>query len=560
MTTAEMPRTIRASIHPDALARVPDFFNASTLQILNELFQNSRRAGATKVEIETTRHTISVADDGNGIHDPAALLAFGLSGWDERTARSEHPAGMGVYSLARRSSSRISSRTRGASAWTVELTPDVFVGDRPAQVAQDTEFPRDHGTTVSFARKTDEYNPVKMIKQAARHFPLPVTLNGEPLEQGDFLADAIHVETWEGVRIGVFDQGQSKGMNFHGTIIGNPDLPNTPTRHGNWCTQADVEDAPELQLVLPTRHQIVQTAFLERLKDACRVATYRAMRDHHQPLEVPFKVHQLAAEHGIDLPTPAAVLPRWKAATARPAWNRADYQPVPDDAIIVASSLAVPDQQVLERAARRAGQYHRLFRAESGMNGYHWYDRIHRMDAIRILYTVDGQCQTLDSLRELIEDMTSPPQEYPERPERITVNLRASHPRRGRVSLGLPTDVAFANDYEEYMDENLPMVAQDSAISPEELAELLIDAFWSPSQEKDSDSFDTQEERHREASLGIAYRLLTSHEEATMARIQKAVNRDLLFMVPANSMLTITNAKGQPARIELSTLPPESTG
>lgn len=559
MTTTEITRTIRASIHPDALSRVPDFFNASTLQILNELFQNSRRAGATKVEIEATRHTISVADDGNGIEDPAALLAFGLSGWDETTVRSEHPAGMGVYSLARRSSSRISSRTRGASAWTVELTPGVFVGDRPAQVAQDTEFPREHGTTVSFARKTEEYNPAKMIEQAARHFPLPVTLNGDPLEQADFLDGAVRIETWEGVRIGVFDRGQSKGMNFHGTIITHPDLPNTPTRHGNWHVQADVEDAPGLQLVLPTRHQIVQTAFLERLKDACRAATYRAMRDHHEPVEVPFKVHQLAAEHGIDLPTPAAVLPRWKAGTARPSWGRPEYQPVPENAIIIASNLAVPDQQVLERAARLAGQENRLFRAESGMNGYHWYDRIHRMDAIRILYTVDGQCHDLDSLREIIEDMTSPPEEYPERPERITVNLRASHPRRGSISLGLPTDVAFANDYEEYMDENLPMVAQGSAISPENLAEMLMEAFFSPSEGKESDSFDTQEERHRESSLGIAYRLLTSHEEATMARIQNAVRRELLHMIPANSVLSITTAKGRPARIDLSNAAPEAT-
>lgn len=559
MTTAAMPRTIRASIHPDALSRVPDFFNASTLQILNELLQNSRRAGATKVDIVTTRHTISVADDGDGIHDPAALLAFGLSGWDESTARSEHPAGMGVYSLARRSSSRISSRTRGSSAWTVELTPGVFLGDRPAEVAQDAEFPQEHGTTVSFARNTDEYNPANTIRQAAQHFPLPVTLNGEPLEQAEFLEGALRVETWEGVRIGVFDQGQSKGMNFHGTIIKHPDLPNTPTRHGNWYVQADVDNAPELQLVLPTRHQIVQTVFLERLKDACRAVTYRAMRDHHEPLEVPFKVHRMAAEEGIDLPTPTAVLPQWKAATARPSWSRQEYQPVPEDAIIVANTLSVADQQVLERAARLAGQEGRLFRPESGMLGYHWYDRIQRMDDLRILYTVQGQCHDLDSLRKQIEDMTSPPEEYPERPEHITVNLRASHPRRGSISLGLPTDVAFANDYEEYMDENLPMVAQDSAISPKELTELLVDAFWTPSEDKGSDSFDTQEERHREASSNIAHRLLTSQEEATMARIQNAVQRELLFMIPVNSVLTISTAKGQPVRIELSPVPPEAT-
>ena len=41
MVTEQMPRTIRARIHEDALERVPGFFNATVRDILNELLQNA---------------------------------------------------------------------------------------------------------------------------------------------------------------------------------------------------------------------------------------------------------------------------------------------------------------------------------------------------------------------------------------------------------------------------------------------------------------------------------------------------------------------------------------
>ena len=50
-TTAKLPDSIQASIHQDALSRVPSFFNASIKEILNELLQNSRRAGARVIRL-----------------------------------------------------------------------------------------------------------------------------------------------------------------------------------------------------------------------------------------------------------------------------------------------------------------------------------------------------------------------------------------------------------------------------------------------------------------------------------------------------------------------------
>ena len=98
MTTAQIPHSIKATIHQDAINRVSGFFNASTGQILNELLQNSRRSGATQVNITLDEKSITIDDDGEGIGDAQAILSFGQSGWDQDKAKNEHPAGMGLYS------------------------------------------------------------------------------------------------------------------------------------------------------------------------------------------------------------------------------------------------------------------------------------------------------------------------------------------------------------------------------------------------------------------------------------------------------------------------------
>ena len=185
------------------------------------------------------------------------------------------------------------------------------------------------------------------------------------------------------------------------------------------------------------------------------------------------------------------------------------------------------------------------------MSGFEWYDGLYRMESLRILYTQDGELQDVRNMRRDLEE-NPPDAVYPQRPQSITLNLKATGRRGSRISMGLPTDVAFINEDQDYMDDNLPMVAHWSDISPEDLAQLLVDAFFLPSDDKESDSYDTQEDYHKQASLSLAYELLTSEEEATMARIESAVRRNLLFLIPAGSTLTVTNTGKGPGQIALA--------
>ena len=179
-TTAKLPERIRASISPDAMRKVKRFFSADLGDIFLELFQNARRAGATRVDVRTVpniaagRTQVTVTDDGRGIADPATVLAFGESQWSEATTQSEDPAGMGVYSFAQKGAEITSTPEKGP-AWKAVLTPEHFTGEKPAEVIR---IARGHtpGTSISFTVDHDGLDPGPMetkitskVKSAAKH-------------------------------------------------------------------------------------------------------------------------------------------------------------------------------------------------------------------------------------------------------------------------------------------------------------------------------------------------------------------------------------------------------
>ena len=173
--TSSKRQTIRARIADEAITKVMQFFDGTLAQALHEILQNARRSEATSVAITHDRanHRITVSDDGRGIGDPRTLLAFGRSGWPKDLHGAEHPAGMGIFSLARRSP-RIRSRVAGRAAWSVQLGEDHFVGRAPAAVAADPGWDRDHGTGVTFSvLPTDSCWTPGVIADAVRHYPIP---------------------------------------------------------------------------------------------------------------------------------------------------------------------------------------------------------------------------------------------------------------------------------------------------------------------------------------------------------------------------------------------------
>ena len=288
---SHLPATICARVHDGAIDRVSRFFNASVADAAAELIQNSRRSGATRLDVATeavpeSGSVVTVTDDGFGIADPAVLLSFGESGWDAATAKREDPAGMGVYALSKRGcviSSRPGTAGRAPMpGWRVELTPECFIGKQEARIVACEDAPLPSGTAISFRAEEGREGIRAAFAAAARHCPLAVAVNGEVVERKSFLDGALHIERWQGLSFGVFDSRfagfNNSDLNFHGLTL-SVFLPTMDTIDGGtWSVLADVDTCPELELVLPARREAVQTPFLDEMRKAARIAIYRAMR------------------------------------------------------------------------------------------------------------------------------------------------------------------------------------------------------------------------------------------------------------------------------------------
>lgn len=272
-----IPATIATAVAPETIARVTRLFNNTAFDVVTELFQNARRAGALAVAVviqtggpDTLLH---IADDGHGIADPASVVTLGRSGWSDETRRAEDPAGMGVFSLAGRDVIIRSYSRPDRQGWIAHIPASAWETSRPIAISSD---PITSGTAITVRVPEAWLKSLEAdIARAAKHYPLPVTLNGDMLPREDWLKDADHVEEWNGTRIGVFHKHPSHyssrdgRLNFHGLTI-PCDLPfvQEVDRGGHWIARVDIFDAPAIQLVLPARKEVVENDGIAGLRDA----------------------------------------------------------------------------------------------------------------------------------------------------------------------------------------------------------------------------------------------------------------------------------------------------
>ena len=551
MTTAQIPQSIQASIHQDAINRVSQFFNATTSDILNELLQNARRSGASRVDVTAGDGLVTVTDDGQGISDPTAILAFGQTTWNDQVTLNERPAGIGFYALARCKLVTVRSKTENGNAWQVSLTPDHFVGKLAAPVERLSSNGTRPGTAVTFSSTQTETQLQNEVQTAARNYPLPVHFNDLGMEKTDFLQEAVHIQQHQGVRIGVYKNNNDL-MNFHGIVIRHPSLPQVHTIEQKiWTTRADVRDCPQLELTLPARREVVETPFMQELRQACRKAIYQAMNMEPEQVNVPKKVQDDAADMGITMPDAAPRLEPWQPRTAN--FNHhgpgREYHQATDSTIVMELDLTPANEQALARAARQSGIMDRLYKQNRDLAGYEWYDRLTKANTVRI--TVTGQ----DGDREIEETHTERKVPKDQRPDGIVFTLETTREdKEGKQTklISLPADLAFENDEYDSVYDATPLITRDSPISIHELSELMMAGFFHPSDDPDADSYNTQEDDAQNECDNYAIRMLTSQDDAAKATIVKAIENHVIYHVPSGMTATITVRRGEPVEVTLN--------
>jgi len=299
-------KTIQARVNPRLLSKADRLFTGTPAGRIIEILQNSRRAGATEVNITNQDGSVTVRDNGHGIDDFSKLLDLGNSEWDQGTEEAEDPAGVGVFCLVPREA-KISSGHNYVviteKAWTGEPVP-VQTSKEPVQ-----------GTMLEF---NDEPWTLEEVEKQAVFSGLQVTVDDKPCTQEPFVSEQAKLSPEFGCRIEVRERNALSQwhtrwkrdyysddvlVNFHGQVVQFSYRPVSEELQ----VLVDLTGAPTaIRMMLPARTQIVENEALLELKSIVEKEVYKFIqkRGSHQ---LKYVEYCRARELGIELPeaTPA---------------------------------------------------------------------------------------------------------------------------------------------------------------------------------------------------------------------------------------------------------------
>ena len=286
----------------------------------------------------------------------------------------------------------------------------------------------------------------------------------------------------------------------------------------------------------------METPFLEEMREAARLAIYRAVAHADPAPRLAYEDWKRADDAGIHLPVPPAELHPWIPGTADvDYWREAPpFAPVSDNALVMAFDPDPHDAQAFYRAARKAGLTGRLFEADKRLEGYGWYDALARVRDIRTDIEAGGVTRPLDALKTAGNGADGDIAGGFTKPDAIHMHIHVAFADGTMEAVTVPADLALIGEAYGWLQDVRPLVTADSDLTPEELARLLDAGFFSPSDDADADSWETQHTRFEEEALHMALKLLCSDDEARRQSIANAVWREILWLMPRGREVGIT--------------------
>jgi hypothetical protein len=528
---------VRARVAPSAIDKVSRMFSGSLGDILAELLQNARRAGASQIAVTAMSDPapkIVITDDGVGIASPQSLLSLGESDWREAQTYREDPAGMGFFSLAGRAIAITSST--GGDAFRLAIPADGWTGEH-AHAVEAAAHPR--GTAIVFAASEQWLRDLpREVERAARHFPIPVSLDGVPQTRTPFLEGAVHRKKVAGLEIGVFPRqfmAHEPNINFHGLTLHHRLPAIVETDYSHWSARIDIVDAPDLHLVLPARKELVENAHSLALAGLVKTAIFEAIRDSvgdGGKHSLSKQRWDEAAALGIVLPEAEALLRPWEPETADEHWSAGRDEPcAPAHDALLVPAFDPCEAQMLARACALAGDrpLGQMLRAKPAYEGYDWYDALDRIASLDVSARLDGKAIAADAAKPLSL-----------RAVRIDeAALDISFRSRGRREITLDIFIASDPDEYDYPDDMTVLVTKASELTPDALAEIVTACGFSPCDDIEAGSYHDQRERFEQAALHRAFDLLSPGDEGDLAKIRNDFLRHVSWLVPKGRTLTL---------------------
>ena len=503
--------------------------------VLHQLFRNARLSGATHVAVHRDGDTVVVSDDGSepsGAEPSLRSLASTVTAETEMEAQAHFPAGH-------------QDPTPGKGPVT---------GNEPGTPRQDAMPPGDRRLFVLWHVSDDASWLERITAEAAKHYPLPVTLMGQPVPTCDFLQDAVLTTEWKGLRIGVFhqryDNPKAAGrmtptlINDHGRSLTRSDLPTIePTQYDapwscpQWLVRIDVRSCPAIEPWLSTPATEVAPAFHRALRDTIRDAIFHAIAQANTGERLKFQDWQDAREAGFMLPDPPPLLSRWKPTTA--ACNFPDetqdhgVRPSPEalgEALLLTARITPWQQQALKRAADRNGISDRLWCARPLYEGYPWYDRLGRIIKVRTSLTSGRSTVFVNRTNKSVFRRT----------DTVTLELTISRGQGTTGFMQLPTDMAFAKPMNETPQGIGLIVAKDSTLTTAEAARLMFAGHYVEDTDPEAATAGTQEHHYLLDCENMAAEFLESRQTIRRRRLQALAETHLQKSVEAGEVVTIT--------------------
>ena len=357
-------------------------------------------------------------------------------------------------------------------SWIIDACPEGFSGEKPISVEPG---PIQHrGMTVMFPQNEND-DICDVVKRAARYCPLEVVFEGNVLDRKDYLGDAVHVEEWKGVRIGVFHEPTRlhsrvpPNANFHGVTL-RMRLPSLHQEfHHSFHAQIDVVRCSDLKLVLPARKEVVQDAFFDQLKTRIQWIYFELIQKAGVH-SLSRRDHGVGLQLGIELPEAEKLLRPFVPDQANHYQNlRADPVPVSAEGALYIDSAGAVEEQNVFRAIEKSSEMGHVYEPCPAFQGYKWYEEMTRIRWKGYGAVVNG------GWLEISDDERFG---FNERPDCLSVVLEVSDRHK---DLCLDTDaLVVAEEYVSFDEADIHVVAA-SDLTPDALTSLLEDALFSPS-------------------------------------------------------------------------------
>ena len=447
---------------------------------------------------------------------------------------------------------QINAQQKGtAQSWIIEASPAAFSGTEPI-TAYDGYAPF-KGVTVIFPL-TENDNVGHSAEIAARFCPLAITINDELVEREDFLADAILIEEWKGIRIGVFKSthhhhlGHGNNVNFHGVTL-RAGLPQLHQQfHQSFYAKIDVTCCSDLKLVLPARKEIVRDDFFQELRSAIMMMFYGMMarRSHHS---LSYEDYSEGRSLGIRLKEAEPCLRPFTPRNADFYHNKNSLlEQVGADAYLITSPDSPIADQNFARALGHQSTNIKFFGPCEAFTGYRWYDALICAAVSGYRISIEDQTQEIS-----LEDRFT----LEGQPDQIQVLLEYNKSNTVH-HLAFDTDLLIIGDDYDGIDDVDVYLAKSSEASPDDLAELLQAALFSFSDACEAGSYDQQLEWFRDDAEDFAVALLRSGADAELGAVIRVIERNLLCHLPNDRrvLIDITGSEVVVRGLEAAASPP----